>query len=540
MVDAGQDVIKVGRKFSAARMSTGDGSWALQITGVGSSSVPTPYSATALGQNIVEEILNHRFQELGGIIFRAARFKGMREEGRGVEVHIERFVYVRPPNKAPPLPPHLTEVMSTMLNCQYLVGCDGKQSAVRETMGAAFVGKEYPQGFFLSDVIMQDTEAQRTGLSNHTAHIVSDGTKGCFILFFHLQNDVWRTYYGEKDLDPQLLSEEFILEKWREAFPAPGPPSVQFKDPGYFQVACRLVDKYRKGRCLLAGDAAHCHSPAGGQGMNTGLQDAANLGWKLVQVLRGSSDDLLDSYELERRPIAEWVLSTSDAMFSTMTSQFSPFFNKLRSRILGVMGCMVPPSALPPPSLKHKMFGLSHTYAFAGTCCNTGAVPPHGALQAGDRMPFLCCTTSDGVARSTFDVLHDPPFTALLLMYVGFQCPTSADTDRLLARIPLLSQEGKLKLCAYVVPTSSCSSCLAGITGRVQKQKSGAGSLPSGMITMTQGPEAIATLGSLLRLRHAGKALLVVRPDGYIAVAHRGDWNEQEVIDAMKKQHLFK
>ncbi|MGC7532179.1 FAD-dependent monooxygenase, partial [Pandoraea pneumonica] len=84
----------------------------------------------------------------------------------------------------------------------------------------------------------------------------------------------------------------------------------------------RVVDRYRVGRVFVAGDAAHIHSPAGGQGMNTGLQDAANLAWKLAAVLKGDAGDaLLDSYEAERLPVAHHVLELSDRMFDISASQ---------------------------------------------------------------------------------------------------------------------------------------------------------------------------------------------------------------------------
>src|ERR1700735_5094648 len=83
--------------------------------------------------------------------------------------------------------------------------------------------------------------------------------------------------------------------------------------PGYRQTApnIRMVDRYRVGRIFLAGDAAHVHSPVGGQGMNTGIQDAYNLGWKLSAVLAGAADSLLDTYEEERLPIAAWLLGAT-------------------------------------------------------------------------------------------------------------------------------------------------------------------------------------------------------------------------------------
>jgi hypothetical protein len=103
-----------------------------------------------------------------------------------------------------------------------------------------------------------------------------------------------------------------------------GLPDVRFSDPTWLSIwrpNIRMVDHYRSGRVLLAGDAAHVHSPAGGQGMNTGIQDAYNLAWKLACVLNGAPDDLLDTYQTERLPIAQGVLATTAARQRAFTQR---------------------------------------------------------------------------------------------------------------------------------------------------------------------------------------------------------------------------
>jgi hypothetical protein len=140
-----------------------------------------------------------------------------------------------------------------------------------------------------------------------------------------------------------------------------------------FRVHSRLVTTYRKGRAFLAGDAAHVHSPVGGQGMNVGMQDAINLGWKLAQVIRGGRDKLLDSYEIERRPVAELLVRTTERL-SKIGIASSPAQRFLRDRLLPVI------FSLPPVrrSMAQQASGIALSYAGS----------PLSAPGGGARAPF--------------------------------------------------------------------------------------------------------------------------------------------------------
>src|SRR5262249_40354582 len=133
---------------------------------------------------------------------------------------------------------------------------------------------------------------------------------GSAIALFPFQNGVWRLFTER----PGTGNEEApTLEELQGYADRHGPAGLKLRDPSWlsvFHINERLAAHYRKGRCFLAGDAAHIHSPAGGQGMNTGIQDAVNLGWKLGHVMNGFGDAglLLDSYGPERRPIAREVI----------------------------------------------------------------------------------------------------------------------------------------------------------------------------------------------------------------------------------------
>src|SRR5690606_26027013 len=140
------------------------------------------------------------------------------------------------------------------------------------------------------------------------AHMWTRGSEGMLTLAPMPNSGTWfftAPLPEDGGQDPSSVSVETFAEIFAERV---GLPGVRFSDPVYlsvYQVNIRMVDRYRVGRVLLAGDAAHVHTPAGGQGMNTGVQDAYNLGWKLGGVLRGTPETLLDTYEEERLPIAE-------------------------------------------------------------------------------------------------------------------------------------------------------------------------------------------------------------------------------------------
>jgi hypothetical protein len=181
-----------------------------------------------------------------------------------------------------------------------------------------------------------------------------------------------------------------------------GPHDIHLTDPSWLSVwryNLRMVDTYRAGRVLLAGDAAHVHSPFGGHGMNTGIQDAYNLGWKLALVLHGAADDtLLDSYETERLPVGRAILADSDRRFSTR----------------------VPPRVLRPllRLILKRLFAHQQratrndhpTYPTSPlTLHRTGR---HGPVRAGDAAPDAPVEINGRAAR-LYDVLRGPHLTIL-------------------------------------------------------------------------------------------------------------------------------
>jgi 2-polyprenyl-6-methoxyphenol hydroxylase-like FAD-dependent oxidoreductase len=202
------------------------------------------------------------------------------------------------------------------VRCKYVVGCDGAHSTVRKASGLKSSGAAYPQDFILADMAIKWDQKPCLSVFLADGMMVAIPMKdGIFRLICS------RPSHINNDSEPTLKDFQDVIAKV-----APG--QAELSEPLWmtrFRLHHRIAENYRAGRMFLAGDAAHIHSPAGGQGMNTGMQDAANLGWKLGQVIRGESDDsLLDTYNIERHKIGQNLLRGTDRMFefATTTNRF--------------------------------------------------------------------------------------------------------------------------------------------------------------------------------------------------------------------------
>jgi len=206
----------------------------------------------------------------------------------------------------------------TETRCEYLAGCDGAHSTVRKQTGWDFHGAAYQQNWLLADVSLEPR------LDPKFMHLFLCATGP--IVFFPLPEKLWRVVAMRpgttQDAGHATLQEIMeLLERNRLGYLQPNQPLWV----AGFAIHRRHADHLRKGRVFLCGDAAHIHSPAGGQGMNTGLGDAFNLGWKLAAAAKGmGSETLLDSYEKERLPVIEEVLKLTDRMTRMMTATAGP------------------------------------------------------------------------------------------------------------------------------------------------------------------------------------------------------------------------
>jgi len=212
----------------------------------------------------------------------------------------------------------------------YAIGCDGPHSAVRNLIGMQFHGSAFPETFALADVTM------RISLPRDIIHVFLCGPKMTGL--FPLADGGWRIVVESHEPNPR--SDEPGVAEIQAAVDECGPGGVHIDAASWtsrFHISQRQVLHYRKGCVFLAGDAAHIHSPLGGQGMNTGIQDACNLAWKIAVAIQGAAaPGLLDSYETERLPIGSELLRATGGLSRLVLSQTS-LVDAVRDRIAPVL-----------------------------------------------------------------------------------------------------------------------------------------------------------------------------------------------------------
>jgi 2-polyprenyl-6-methoxyphenol hydroxylase-like FAD-dependent oxidoreductase len=265
-----------------------------------------------VSQAETEDVLNEYLRASGVVIERGTELVSFEREDDGLQCLLQR-----------------DDGRQERLHTRFLVGCDGAHSIVRKGSGIEFEGGSYPQDFALGDV-------EADGPLEPKA-INSFAGGGGVALFFPLgRPTTWRVVAMAADeqtgAEPGRTSSRGIvgalqLSELQDLVDTPAAGTIRLRDPAWltrFHLHHRQIASYRRGNVFLAGDAAHIHSPVGAQGMNTGIQDAWNLGWKLGMVARGLAHNrLLDTYEAERWPIGQFLLRYTDRLFSTFTRAMS-------------------------------------------------------------------------------------------------------------------------------------------------------------------------------------------------------------------------
>jgi 2-polyprenyl-6-methoxyphenol hydroxylase-like FAD-dependent oxidoreductase len=251
-----------------------------------------------LPQSQTETLLRARVQELGGTIEQRVELVRLAERSGAVDATLRDAVG-----------------REIEVSAGYVVGCDGAHSRVRHQIGFPFEGQAYPQDWLLADVALN-------GAGSDDAVHAFFRPNGLPLVCIPMGGQRWRLVManaGDRGGQPPTFAE--IQELTAERAPRP----IEISDPAWlasFRCHLRSASSYRRGRVLLAGDAAHIHSPAGGQGMNTGMMDAHNLAWKLALAADGRAPDkLLDTYGQERVPVASGVLEFTDKIVGLLTMQ---------------------------------------------------------------------------------------------------------------------------------------------------------------------------------------------------------------------------
>ncbi|MFI1942713.1 FAD-dependent monooxygenase [Streptomyces virginiae] len=274
----------------------------------------------------------------------------------------------------------------------WLVGCDGAHSRVRKAAGIGFPGVPVVERFLLADV------TARLPLPRDSVAVWLRGN--AMLGVFPLPGeDVWRLMApapaGSGEEPVPVLTELLVKEA------GVSPDAVrEVLWTSTFRIHRRLASSYREGRTLLAGDAAHIHSPFGGQGMNTGLGDAENLAWKLALVADGRAEDgLLDTYEEERRPVAREVLASTSAMTGVVLGQ-TALARSLRDHVF------VP--LLNHPSVQRRLWEKSSQLTLTYRRGPLGAGRPFrgSGPVPGDRVPDRPCIRQDGTSTRLYAELR--------------------------------------------------------------------------------------------------------------------------------------
>jgi 2-polyprenyl-6-methoxyphenol hydroxylase-like FAD-dependent oxidoreductase len=294
------------------------------------------------------------------------------------------------------------------VRARYLVGCDGGNSTVRKGAGISFLGETWEEHRMLFGNL------NVSGIDPSFAHIWP--SQSVTLSLMPRSNTWFFTTPFAPDTHGELppVTVETVQRIFDERV---GLPEVRFFDPLYlsvYQINIRMVDSYRKGRVFLAGDAAHVHPPAGGQGMNTGIQDAYNLAWKLAHVLRGAPEALLSTYQDERFAIAQHVLTSTTARGQALMQRTEHGAARTAEDMVKTFQGKDP-------------FGdttqLSITYRGSELSCDLDVVT---GIRAGDRAPdALCLDGTSGETVRLFELFQGTHFT--LLLFGDFPVPSLSD-----------------------------------------------------------------------------------------------------------------
>jgi 2-polyprenyl-6-methoxyphenol hydroxylase-like FAD-dependent oxidoreductase len=253
---------------------------------------PYPYILSIPEEQTIK-LLTEKLEALSGRVERGVTFLGLEERGDSVTARLKS-----------------DESGEYLLEAQWVVGTDGYHSAVRDAIGDQFEGTDYPELWGVVDSRIENW--------CHPRNLTCAQLQPPNVIPFPLGEDRWRIYFRPDTTDETAL----VAVNERLSLVSPGARLADAEAPQFFKSHSRLARQYRIGRVFLAGDAAHGSNPIEGHGMNAGMQDAFNLGWKLALVVSGEgSDHLITSYEAERRPVDRAIVQSGDEAYMRMDSK---------------------------------------------------------------------------------------------------------------------------------------------------------------------------------------------------------------------------
>jgi 2-polyprenyl-6-methoxyphenol hydroxylase-like FAD-dependent oxidoreductase len=378
-------VVAAGRKVVAANIIAGG----KRIAHVGLTEVDSPYPyALILPQSDTERLLESALEERGQRVERQVEAIALQADGAGATVSLRG-----------------ADGRTEEARFDWVIGCDGAHSLVRHSLGMTFEGNTLLSDFILADVHLQGFPIPEDELG---VYWHEEGVLATFPITpgrFRVVADR-RAAQGPQPPTP-------TLEQVQEVLDQRGPGGVTVTDPVWlsgFRINERKVKDYRAGRLFLVGDAAHVHSPAGGQGMNTGMQDAINLAWKLSMVVQGVTADgaLLDSYSAERSAIGDKVLADAGRLTALVLMR-NPVAQTVRNVVGGFLFGLAPVRRTMAETLTEIAIGYPESpingpraVGVAGPVPGERVRPSAGQepVGAGNAPRFaLCAVASEAVQR---------------------------------------------------------------------------------------------------------------------------------------------
>jgi 2-polyprenyl-6-methoxyphenol hydroxylase-like FAD-dependent oxidoreductase len=362
---------------------------------IGQSLSPHPY-ILMLGQDANEVILGERLGDFGLSVEWNTELVALEQHSDHVEVTLR-----------------MPDGSRSRLASSWIAGCDGGHSAVRRLNDIGFPGAPYEQVFYVAD-----TEATGSMKPNElNVYLFRDG----FHLFFPMHGrDRWRAIGILRKASRDRA--DLALDEVVPAITSEVGAGLSFAKCDWFstyRIHHRCAERFRKGRAFLLGDAAHVLSPAGGQGMNTGLQDAYNLGWKLALVTSGHANPaLLDTYEAERQPVARRLLRTTDRLFTMLVAD-GWVAGLLRTRVIARELAFAMKRSRVRTLAFRTISQIGIRYRRSPLSRTIGA-PTAAGPHAGDRFPWLqLAFEAGGPRQDLFERLDDTRFHLLVLGQPG-------------------------------------------------------------------------------------------------------------------------
>ena len=371
-----------------------------EIAQIDLTSVASPFPfALSLPQSETERLLGENLSSLGIEVERGVELTGLTQTSDAVRAVLRHG-----------------DGREEIVETPWLIGCDGAHSTTRHLLEMDFEGAQYDESFILADVQLEST------LARDRVHLFL-GEDGVLGVIAFAQNR-WRIVANIPPESRDRSLPDLTLPEVQALLDRRAIPGLQASDPVWlarFHISHRKVREFRLLRVFLAGDAAHIHSPAGGQGMNTGIQDAFNLAWKLALVVRGLAPaQLLASYHVEREPVARDVLNLTDRITRMATMR-----NSVAQSVRDFLLPRVSGIDFVGDKVADRLAELNITYRTSPIVENHGG----GRLKAGDRAPDAELRDENGRARRLFELFHEPRH--VLLLFLGALYSSAAKFDEI-------------------------------------------------------------------------------------------------------------